>query len=173
MIELRFIRRGHYDASGWWPASQPRICGEIPEPQRSSTCATEHHAGCLVGNAGPETIVWRLLQWNLSWKTTLLAIKNMVSQDRCFLVTGSFIKLKNVGLSAPNWWSFETGGGLLWQWSLKTGFTVVVNRWIFSFFHIFRCTHRHKRLLVITYIELEKVLQSCVNFRLSSWMRKK
>ncbi len=56
--------------------------------------------------------------------------KNVVCQDRS-LVTGSVDW--NVGPSATNWWSVKTGG-LSWQWSLKTGFTVcspeVVNQQI-------------------------------------------
>ena len=39
----------------------------------------------------------------------------------------------NVGPSAKNVWSFKTGG-LSWQWSLKTGFTVIHNK-VTSFGH--------------------------------------
>ncbi len=58
-----------------------------------------------------------IIQENLSWKTTPLAISNMNS-----LVTGAFA-LKNVEPSAREMRSFKTGGP--WQqWSPKTGFTV-------------------------------------------------
>ena len=63
-----------------------------------------------------------VVQWNLSWKTTPLAIKIWS------LKTGGLwwqVHIHwNVGLSAKNWWSFKTCG-LSWQWSLKTGFTVL------------------------------------------------
>ena len=64
-----------------------------------------------------------LVQWNLLLKDHPNGQKNMVSQDRWSLVTGSFtLKCRSFG---QNQWSFKTGG-LLWQRSLKTGFTIVV-----------------------------------------------
>ncbi len=45
--------------------------------------------------------------------------KNMVSGQV------AFGDIENIGTSARNIWSFKTGG-LSWEWSLKTGFTVVI-----------------------------------------------
>ncbi len=47
--------------------------------------------------------------------------QNVVCQDRWSLTIGLIVL--NLGPSAKNVWSFKTGG-LAWQWSLKTGFTV-------------------------------------------------
>ncbi len=50
--------------------------------------------------------------------------KNMVSQDRWSLVTGSFtLKYR---IFCKNWWSFKTGSlsWESWQWAFKIGFTV-------------------------------------------------
>ncbi len=52
-------------------------------------------------------------------KTHCIGHTNVVSQDRWFL---GLITMKS-GLSARSNWSFKTGG-LSWQWSLKTGYTV-------------------------------------------------
>ncbi len=48
---------------------------------------------------------------------------NMVSQNSRSLGTGSFTLI--CGTFCQKGWSFKTGG-LSWQWSLKTGFTVLV-----------------------------------------------
>ncbi len=52
-----------------------------------------------------------------------------ISQEMWSLKTrGLWWQIKfygNVGSSARNMWSFKTGG-LSWQWSLKTGFTVII-----------------------------------------------
>ncbi len=81
-------------------------CHKVPEMHSQHTCSFRKLASTV------ECVL----------KDHPIGHKNVVSQDRWFLVTGSVI-LK-VGPSAKNVWSLKTGG-LSWQWSLKTGFTVL------------------------------------------------
>ena len=50
---------------------------------------------------------------------------NVVSQDRWPLVTGSVTSTLKCRNFSRNIWSFKTGG-VSWQWSLRTGFTVLL-----------------------------------------------